>query len=187
MFQFPGFASICMDIPINRDGLPHSDTRGSTLLCSSPRIFAAWHVLHRHCMPRHPPYALFYFVLAWLAQGVPAPIQSTLAYMSSICYLDLKKNHCACSRIHIFIHLLPLRQRTSPPAPKGQRRCKMPGNRAPLQPIAQKKTATAVHFKINKFSSLLPSCGATRFEPRGTASQHQRLVFHYHNHSLRGS
>ena len=52
-----------MDIPINRDGLPHSDTRGSTLLCSSPRIFAAWHVLHRLCMPRHPPYALFYFYL----------------------------------------------------------------------------------------------------------------------------
>ena len=55
--------AIGVDIPINRDGLPHSDTRGSTLLCSSPRIFAAWHVLHRLCMPRHPPYALFYFYL----------------------------------------------------------------------------------------------------------------------------
>lgn len=80
-----------VDIPINRDGLPHSDTRGSTLLCSSPRIFAAWHVLHRHCMPRHPPYALFYFYLAWLAQSAFARRQSILAYMSSICYLDLKK------------------------------------------------------------------------------------------------
>jgi hypothetical protein len=29
------------------DGLPHSDTCGSTLLSSSPQLFAAWHVLHR--------------------------------------------------------------------------------------------------------------------------------------------
>ena len=29
------------NIPIARDGFPHSDTRGSTLLCSSPQIFAA--------------------------------------------------------------------------------------------------------------------------------------------------
>ena len=28
-------------------GLPHSDTRGSMLMCSSPRIFAAYHVLRR--------------------------------------------------------------------------------------------------------------------------------------------
>ena len=29
-----------------------------TLVCSSPRLFAAYHVLHRLPMPRHPPYAL---------------------------------------------------------------------------------------------------------------------------------
>ena len=28
-------------------GLPHSDTHGSMLMCSSPWIFAAYHVLHR--------------------------------------------------------------------------------------------------------------------------------------------
>ena len=28
-------------------GLPHSDIRGSTLVCSSPRLFAAYHVLLR--------------------------------------------------------------------------------------------------------------------------------------------
>ena len=39
-------------------GLPHSDTPGSTLACSSPRLFAACHVLHRRLVPRHPPYAL---------------------------------------------------------------------------------------------------------------------------------
>ena len=39
-------------------GFPHSDTRGSMLICSSPRLFAACRVLRRLPMPRHPPYAL---------------------------------------------------------------------------------------------------------------------------------
>ena len=38
--------------------MPHSDIRGSKLVRSSPRLFAAYHVLHRLCMPRHPPNAL---------------------------------------------------------------------------------------------------------------------------------
>ena len=39
-------------------GFPHSDTPGSSLACSSPRLFAACHVLRRRSVPRHPPYAL---------------------------------------------------------------------------------------------------------------------------------
>ena len=58
-FSSPGWLpDSCRDIPINRDGLPHSDTCGSGLLCSSPQLFAALHVLHRSHMPRHSPYAL---------------------------------------------------------------------------------------------------------------------------------
>ena len=37
---------------------PHSEIRGSMLICSSPRLIAACHVLHRLLMPRHSPYAL---------------------------------------------------------------------------------------------------------------------------------
>ena len=37
---------------------PHSDIPGLTLICSSPRLFAAYHVLHRLLVPRHSPYAL---------------------------------------------------------------------------------------------------------------------------------
>src|SRR5690606_3705746 len=33
---------------------------GSTLACSSPRLIAACHVLHRRLVPRHPPCALRY-------------------------------------------------------------------------------------------------------------------------------
>ena len=37
---------------------PHSDISGSMDICSSPKLFAAYHVFHRLSVPRHPPYAL---------------------------------------------------------------------------------------------------------------------------------
>ena len=37
---------------------PHSDISGSKDICSSPKLFAAYHVFHRLLVPRHPPYAL---------------------------------------------------------------------------------------------------------------------------------
>ena len=39
-------------------GFPHSDISGSQDICSSPKLFAAYHVFHRLLVPRHPPYAL---------------------------------------------------------------------------------------------------------------------------------
>ena len=39
-------------------GFPHSDISGSLLICSSPKLFAAYHVFHRLLVPRHPPCAL---------------------------------------------------------------------------------------------------------------------------------
>ena len=38
--------------------MPHSEILGSQLACSSPRLIAAYHVLHRLTVPRHPPCAL---------------------------------------------------------------------------------------------------------------------------------
>ena len=37
---------------------PHSEISGSMGICPSPKLFAAYHVLHRLLVPRHPPYAL---------------------------------------------------------------------------------------------------------------------------------
>ena len=45
-------------VPVSRTGFPHSDTPGSSLACSSPRLFAAGRVLRRLLAPRHPPYTL---------------------------------------------------------------------------------------------------------------------------------
>ena len=39
-------------------GFPHSDICGSQLICSSPQLFAAYHVFRRLSVPRHPPCAL---------------------------------------------------------------------------------------------------------------------------------
>ena len=67
MFQFPAFASgKSPDDGIAPAGLPHSDIRGSRDICSSPRLFAACHVLLRLREPRHPPYALSNSVFPFL-------------------------------------------------------------------------------------------------------------------------
>ena len=48
MFQFPGFASRIRGMTgLQPDGLSHSEIRGSRVICTSPRLFAAYHVLHR--------------------------------------------------------------------------------------------------------------------------------------------
>lgn len=43
--------------PMTAGGLPHSDTPDQSHVGGSPIIIAAPHVLHRYCLPRHPPYA----------------------------------------------------------------------------------------------------------------------------------
>src|SRR5688572_25591362 len=39
-------------------GFPHSEIPGSKPVCGSPRLIAAYHVLHRLSAPRHPPCTL---------------------------------------------------------------------------------------------------------------------------------
>ena len=64
MFQFRAFPSYSYLIHRTMTAycaavLPHSEISGSTLICSSPKLIAACHVLHRLLMPRHSPCALF--------------------------------------------------------------------------------------------------------------------------------
>ena len=47
MFQFPGLAPAMRVTGLQPDGLSHSEIRGSRVICTSPRLFAAYHVLHR--------------------------------------------------------------------------------------------------------------------------------------------
>ena len=48
-------------------GFPHSDICGSLLICSSPQLFAAYHVFLRPFVPRHPPCALLCLTFCLLA------------------------------------------------------------------------------------------------------------------------
>ena len=45
-------------------GFPHSDISGSLTMCVSPKLFAAFCVLHRFLMPRHSPFALISLTFA---------------------------------------------------------------------------------------------------------------------------
>ena len=64
MFQFPAFASMYLCIQYTDDralplpGFPIRKSPDQSLFSGSPKLIAAYHVLHRLSLPRHPPYAL---------------------------------------------------------------------------------------------------------------------------------
>ena len=55
---FSSAGSRLLSSRLQRERLPHSDTDGSKVVCTSPSLFAAYHVLRRLREPRHPPCAL---------------------------------------------------------------------------------------------------------------------------------
>ena len=82
MFQFRAFPSYgylvhrtilryCLSV------FPHSEISGSSLICSSPKLFAACHVLHRLLMPRHSPCALISLTFVEeICAPLPSPLRS---------------------------------------------------------------------------------------------------------------
>ena len=81
MFQFRRFPSHAYFIQRGMTGycpagLPHSEIPGSMDICSSPRLFAACHVLLRLLMPRHSPCAL---------SSLTCSSQSPLRFVSAGC------------------------------------------------------------------------------------------------------
>ena len=63
-------------------GFPHSDICGSWDICSSPQLFAAYHVFLRLSVPRHPPCAL-----SCLTCSRPSSVRN--AGWSAVCELSL--------------------------------------------------------------------------------------------------
>ena len=59
-------------------GFPHSDICGSVDICSSPQLFAAYHVFLRLLVPRHPPCALSSLTRCLFAAGT-APKRRCIA------------------------------------------------------------------------------------------------------------
>ena len=116
MFQFPAFAFnpyvFRIKYPINdhykpevgtrfrkihpdiafiviKGGFPHSDIHGSKFVRNSPWLFAAYHVLHRLCMPRHPPDALK--TLDHSHCRCPFPCLKGVKYQNSVLDMDIVK------------------------------------------------------------------------------------------------
>ena len=87
MFQFPRFASShnMMMTVLQTAGLSHSEIRGSKVICTLPRLIAAYHVLHRLREPRHPPCALIHF----LGSAVPLCCKWTATHTFSCVHLTI--------------------------------------------------------------------------------------------------
>ena len=58
-------------------GLSHSEISGSSLVCKSPELIAAYHVFLRLQEPRHSPYALLHFLIIC---RVPIVTRQTLSH-----------------------------------------------------------------------------------------------------------
>ncbi len=79
IFQFAGFASHSYVFTIRylqAGGFPHSEIFGSKLIRSSPKLIAAYYVLHRLLVPRHPPNALILFTLNFFKLEIVRCVQN---------------------------------------------------------------------------------------------------------------
>ena len=61
---------------MNPGEFPHSEISGSMLICSSPKLFAAYHVFHRLPVPRHSPCALVRLTFQTFFQNIWYPLDS---------------------------------------------------------------------------------------------------------------
>ncbi len=85
MFQFPGFApdGLCIQPPVTPSGCPVTPgcpirkSPDQSLFDGSPEHIAAYHVLHRLCTPRHPPYTLSSLITFMKHCDQPEPDQSS--------------------------------------------------------------------------------------------------------------
>ena len=53
-------------LKVSLSGFPHSEISGSSDICSSPKLIAAYRVFHRLLVPRHPPCALISLTVRFL-------------------------------------------------------------------------------------------------------------------------
>ena len=85
------FLKLCIGLRILEvcsSGFPHSDISGSKDICSSPKLFAAYHVFHRLLVPRHPPCALSSLTSCISAAGTAFIRRCIALHPWSLCLLD---------------------------------------------------------------------------------------------------
>ena len=115
MFQFRRFPSYAYFVQRRMTGycpagLPHSDIPGSMDICSSPRLFAACHVLLRLLMPRHSPCALSSLTYrrfhSDLSENSWFSLRIMQALQRSKLYVTLHPFEC-CSTINLLRRVFP--------------------------------------------------------------------------------
>ena len=86
-FTSPGIACFSLSLfrkrrcRITSIRLPHSEISGSKRVCRSPKLIAAYHVLHRLLAPRHPLcalHSLIPYLKSAVNEGLPALLLSKL-------------------------------------------------------------------------------------------------------------
>ena len=86
-------------------GFPHSEISGSTVICTSPKLIAACHVLLRLLMPRHSPCALSSLTYrrshSDLSENSWFSLRIMQALQRSKLYVTLHPFGC-CSTINLF-------------------------------------------------------------------------------------
>ena len=141
-------------------GSPHSEIRGSKLICSSPRLIAAYHVFLRLPVPRHSPCALF-------SLTVPkSPFDDSQLFRFSICQRDLIKivvlifSHFAVSCYSVF----KVHPRLAPRLPSTPSKCILPELGSVLEsPKVDGLYSAFASYKHKQASQL---SGASRLESR---------------------
>ena len=83
MFQFRRFPTYTYGFSVCSTGMtpwgfPHSEICGSKLVCSSPQLIAAYHVLHRLPVPRHSPCALCSLTISCCSHNIFSRIMQSI-------------------------------------------------------------------------------------------------------------
>ena len=163
MFQFRRFPSYAYFVQRRMTGycpagLPHSDIPGSMDICSSPRLFAACHVLLRLLMPRHSPCALSSLTYrrshSDLSENSWFSLRIMQALQRSKLYVTLHPFGC-CSTFNLLRHVFPHDASLLPYLLchiVQFSRCRSPSASFRLSP-AQLPTAFAVRFEDPIFRS----------------------------------
>ena len=86
---------------VHTAGFPHSEISGSKDICSSPKLFAAYHVFHRLLVPRHPPCALISLTKRFSFAG--ADYSSQMHSVASLVWVVYK---ICCIVFHMINHLI---------------------------------------------------------------------------------
>src|SRR5262245_48609020 len=80
-------------------GFPHSDISGSKSVCDLPELIAAYHVLRRLLVPRHPPCAL-----SSLTEFLTKVLQSVATHVSYSIVKDRARRSGVAKRDSYFMN-----------------------------------------------------------------------------------